>query len=91
MIQEQIRREEDKLNLEAPELLALGDDEQQQQTAGQSNQHIANSQMAGLVESEVDETRRFTVKDFKEKAEQFVKKNFDNYAKKKKQATKQKN
>ena len=47
--------------------------------------------MAGLVESEVDETRRFTVKDFKEKAEQFVKKNFDNYAKKKKQATKQKN
>jgi hypothetical protein len=34
--------------------------------------------------SEDDDTRRFTIKDFKEKAQKFVKDNFDKYAAKKK-------
>ena len=34
--------------------------------------------------SDDDDTRRFTIKDFKEKAERFVKDNFDKYASKKK-------
>lgn len=37
--------------------------------------------------SDDDDTRRFTIKDFKEKAERFVKDNFDKYASKKKQKT----
>ena len=34
--------------------------------------------------SDEDDTRRFTIKDFKEKAQKFVKDNFDKYAAKKK-------
>jgi hypothetical protein len=34
--------------------------------------------------SDEDDTRRFTIKDFKERAEKFVKENFDKYALKKK-------
>ena len=33
--------------------------------------------------SDEDDTRRFTIKDFKEKAQKFVKDNFDKYAAKK--------
>jgi hypothetical protein len=38
--------------------------------------------------SDEDDTRRFTIKDFKEKAQKFVKDNFDKYAAKKKPKTK---
>lgn len=34
--------------------------------------------------SDEDDTRRFTIKDFKEKAQKFVKDNFDKYAAKRK-------
>ena len=55
---------EDKINLDAPDLLLLEDDEERK--------------------SDEDDTRRFTIKDFKEKAQKFVKDNFDKYAAKKK-------
>ena len=47
---------EDKINLDAPDLLMLEDDEDRK--------------------SDEDDTRRFTIKDFKEKAQKFVKDNF---------------
>ncbi|CDW83010.1 UNKNOWN [Stylonychia lemnae] len=59
---------EDKINLDAPDLLYLEDDEERK--------------------SDEDDTRRFTIKDFKEKAQKFVKDNFDKYAAKKKPKTK---
>ena len=59
---------EDKINLDAPDLLLLEDDEERK--------------------SDEDDTRRFTIKDFKDKAQKFVKDNFDKYAAKKKPKTK---
>ena len=58
------KKEEDKVNLEAPDLLQLEEEEERK--------------------SDDDDTRRFTIKDFKEKAQKFVKDNFDKYAAKKK-------
>ncbi len=58
------KKDEEKLNLEAPDFLNLGEEEERK--------------------SDDDETRRFTIKDFKEKAERFAKENFDRYAVKKK-------
>lgn len=55
---------DDKINLDAPDLLMLEDDEERK--------------------SDEDDTRRFTIKDFKDKAQKFVKDNFDKYAAKKK-------
>ena len=40
--------------------------------------------------SDEDDTRRFTIKDFKEKAQKFVKDNFQTYAGKKKLKTQMK-
>ena len=57
------KKEDEKLNLDPPELLNLGEEEERK--------------------SDDDETRRFTIKDFKEKAERFAKENFDRYAVKK--------
>lgn len=59
-----VKEGEDKINLEAPDLLLLEDDEDRK--------------------SDEDDTRRFTIKDFKDKAQKFVKDNFQVYAGKKK-------
>ncbi len=58
------QKEEEKVNLDAPDLLQLEGEEEPK--------------------SDDDDTRRFTIKDFKEKAQRFVKDNFDKYASKKK-------
>lgn len=63
MVREKLVNDE-KVNLEAPDLLQLEDDEERK--------------------SDEDDTRRLTIKDFKEKAQKFAKDNFDKFAAKKK-------